>query len=125
MKAQISLEAVIIFAMALAVFSAVSITAIARQNDVSLMAAAQWNARSCSYLANEVRSAFLLGSGASGTLSMDSPFNVTGSIAYVGGAACQLCCVLTNGTSTSFSVQRGLVRISNSDGVIRADWLGV
>ncbi|MBM3303646.1 MAG: hypothetical protein FJY76_01000 [Candidatus Aenigmarchaeota archaeon] len=125
MKAQLSLEALIVFAMALAVFSAVSMAALSRQNDVSLMAAAQEDARSCGYLANEVRSVFLLGDGASGTLRMDSAFSVTGSAAYVGGAACQMCCNLTNGASSSFSMQRGVVRVSNSNGAVRADWLGV
>lgn len=123
MKAQISLECIVIFAMALAIFSAAAMTALARQTDVRLIGSALDSNNECRKIANDVYSLFLLGDGSQSIVSVYIPFNISGGSAYVGSAICKLCCNVTNGSSSDFWMPGGRIRFTNINGLIKLEGL--
>lgn len=72
----------------------------------------------CEKIANEIYSVFILGDGSESTIYLNKNATVSGSFIIVGGSACNSCCNLTNGSSNSFSISSGQVKIKNQDGNI-------
>ena len=119
MKAQISIEAIFIFAAALMIFTAMSMLSFSRQNDLDAIGQQMSNANECEKLADEVRSVFMLDWGASSNIAIESDFKISNGAAYFGGVICSLCCNVTNGTATNFNMNRGTIALSNIGGKIR------
>lgn len=118
MKAQISLEAIVIFAIVLLVFMAVSLSALSWQMDSNTINEFLDNRQVCSEVVNEVYSVFVFGNGSESIIKLDRDINVSNNAVYVGGVICNLCCNTTNGSSNDFDIQEGYVRLLNQGDIV-------
>lgn len=112
-KAQIPLEAIVIFIIVLLVFTGVSFSALSWQINSNTMSKFLENRQICTGVANEVYSIFVFGNGSRSIIELDKDINVSNNTVYVGGVICSLCCNTTNGTSGDFDIQKGYVRLFN------------
>jgi hypothetical protein len=118
MKAQMSLEAIVIFGMALLIFAAVSISAMSWQMSSNAVSEYLGIRRTCTDVSNWVYYVFIFGEGSESVMRLDSGINVSNNSVYVGRHICRLCCRTTNGSSDTFGLNSGYVRVKNLHGEV-------
>lgn len=117
-KAQMSLEAIVIFAIVLIIFTGVSLSALSWQMNSNTMNEFLENRQICSKVVNEVYSVFVFGNGSESIIKLDKGINMSNNTVYVGGVICNLCCNTTNGSSNDFDIQEGYLRLLNQGDIL-------
>lgn len=116
MKAQTSMETILITIIIFIVFAMMLSLTISKQLENDNIKKALQKTNACDAFANEVKSVFVLGNGTKSAVSLDYNINVSGKTAVIDSVICKICCNLTKNSSMMYTLNTGPVKLENKDG---------
>lgn len=116
MKAQASMEIILITVIVFAVFAIILSLTIAKQLESEKIKDALQKANACDTFASEVKSVFVLGNGTKSAVRFDYSINVSGKTAVIDSVVCNICCNLTKNSSSNYTLQAGINSLENKNG---------
>lgn len=116
MKAQTSLEIIIVTSIVFFIFAIVLSLAISKQAESDKIKSALEKTNACDAFANEVKSVFVLGNGTKTAIRLDYDINVSGKTAVIDSVICNICCNLTKNSSSNYTLQAGVNSLENKNG---------
>ena len=116
MKAQTSMETILITIIIFIVFAMMLSLTISKQLDSNNIKTALQKTNACDAFANEVKSVFILGNGTKSTIRLDYNINVSGKTAVIDSVICKICCNLTKNSSLIYTLQAGNNQLENKNG---------
>ncbi len=116
MKAQTSMEALLITIAVFVIFAIALSLTVSKQAESGNIKAGIEKANACNAFANEVKSVFVLGNGTKSSVKTDYNIIVSNRTAAIDGVVCGLCCGLTKNSSLTYTIRSGIARLENING---------
>ena len=116
MKAQTSMETILITIIIFIVFAMMLSLTISKQLENDNIKKALQKTNACDAFANEVKSVFVLGNGTKSTIGLDYNINVSGKTAVIDSVICKICCNLTKNSSITYTLSSDSVVLENRNG---------
>ena len=116
MKAQTSMETILITVIIFVIFAIMVSLTISKQLENEKIKTAMQKTNACDAFANEVKSVFILGNGTKSSIKLDYNINVSGKIALIDSVVCNICCNLTKNSSSNYTLLTGITNLENTNG---------
>jgi len=116
MKAQTSMETILITIILFTVFAAILSLTISKQLESEKIKDALQKTNACNAFADEVKSVFVLGNGTKSAIRIDYSINVSGKTVVIDSVICNICCNLTKNSSLNYTLQAGNNQLENKNG---------
>lgn len=116
MKAQVTMEGIIIIGIILVIFFSVMFVAVLNDKNSKDIQKNIEMRKTCNMFMNEVEAIFLLGNGAESSIYLENSLEVKNRIVHMENVFCKLCCNVTKRSQQNFSLPSGHAVIRNIEG---------